>query len=182
MTGCAEENKGLLLHVYHQGLWPVILGILISHPEVDFCGGLQLLQKEHVSLVRGWETLLCGWKDKYLECRLELYWFTKVAEWQERGLLTSQVVGQVYGARRGFPPTEQAWSTGRQLLVTLRDEHRPLVQLAFLAIVMAHKPYSWVGNIKIKRAFEMSYIQRNCLPMHHLKRMVHKFHLISGTI
>lgn len=95
---------------------------------------------------------------------------------------SQQPVGQVYSAKHGFPPTEQAHSTGGQLLVTLRNEHCPLVQLAFLAIVMAHKPYSWVGNIKNKSAFEMSYIQRNCLPMHHLMRMVHKFHLISGTI
>lgn len=105
-----------------------------------------------------------------------------MAEWQEQGLLTSQVVGQVYGAMHGFPPTEQAWSTGRQLLVTLRSEHCLLVQLAFLAIVMAHKSYSWVKTIKDKSAFEMSYIQRNCLPMHHLMRMVRKFHLISGAV
>lgn len=90
--GCVEEdNKGLSLSI-HLSSRPVILGILISHPEVDFRGGLQLLQKENVSVVRGWETLLCGWRDKYLECSLELYWFRKVAERQERGLLTSQLV------------------------------------------------------------------------------------------
>lgn len=47
---------------------------------VVFCNGLHLLQRE-VALVKGTATLVCGYKDKYLESRNGVRHYVDLVKW-----------------------------------------------------------------------------------------------------
>lgn len=89
------------------------------------------------------------YKDKCLERRKGLFWFSKVATIGFSLIcdpLQLWVIFYVSWTKHSFCPSEWAWSTIRELLVTDHVCRYYILKVYYaLIIIVIHEPYSWLG-------------------------------------